>query len=82
MPHAKGHLSLCATTPEPVLHNKRSHSNAEAHAPQLRVQLPLTATRENPRGSNKDPVQPQISKQINKNYKMGIWGGGLLCYDR
>ena len=60
-PHATGHLSPCATIPEPVLHNKRSHSNTEAPAPQLRVQPPCTATRENPRGGNTDPVWPKAN---------------------
>ena len=49
-PHVPQLLSLCAATTEaiePVLHKKRSQ---------------LTATRESPRDSNTDPLQPKLNK--------------------
>ena len=45
---------------EPVLCNKRSHSNKPAHHSEER--LPLAATREKPACSNEDPMQPKINK--------------------
>ena len=67
IPRALGQLSQCATTTEPVcpelvLCNKRSHHNKKP-AQHNREQTLLTATREEPSQSNKDPAQPTINKQ-------------------
>ena len=44
---------------EPVLRNKRSHHN-EKPEHRGKEQPPLASTREKPKCSNKDPVQPKI----------------------
>ena len=51
IPHAVEQLSLCATTAEPVLWNKRSYHNEK----------PAHRNERKPTYGNKDPAQPKIN---------------------
>ena len=67
IPHVAEQLSPWATTtelvsPEPVLHNKRSHRTEKPVHPTEEEWPLLAVTREKPAQSHEDPVQPKIKK--------------------
>ena len=62
IPHATEQLSPCATAIEPALRNKGGHcSEKPVHC--SKEWPPFASTREKPRCSNRDLVQPKIKNK-------------------